>query len=148
MKVSNKCDYACKAVLDISMNGNSDTVVSVSDISRRQRIPLKYLEHILALLKKNNIVQSRRGQSGGYLLTRSPEDISLADIVLTIDGPVRPIDCYGEDAEHCQDSASCPFQDIWKEIEQSQLAILRRISFSELAQKKQEKEKCGMMYHI
>ena len=148
MKISNKCDYACRALLDMSINGSADKVVSVADISERQQIPPKYLEQILVILRNSEIVTSKRGKGGGYLLARSPREITLKEIVLTIDGDQRPFHCYGDNKTHCHNHARCPIQQVWQEVERQQMTMLETINFEELSRKKLSMEKQEIMYYI
>lgn len=148
MNVSKKCDYACRAVLDLCMDGNGVDVVSVADISRRQSIPLKYCEHILSILKKNNIVRSKRGNSGGYLLIKPPKEITLKEIVLAVDGSIKPIDCYGDNRISCQNFSLCPFQEVWMKLEKIQLELLEGLDFDTLVKRKREMVGNDHMYHI
>ncbi len=149
MKVSFKTDYACKAVLDICIHGKNSESVPVADISRRQDIPLKYLEQILSALKKNNIIISRRGKGGGYIPARDSSEIMLGEVVEAIEGPIRPITCYGEGAARCSYEKECPFQDVWKKLEKTERSLLYGISMKELEKERRNKLRDSEpMYYI
>ena len=75
MKISARDEYACAAVLELSLNHGSDMPVRVQDIAQRQGIPAKFLFQIMQILKRVDIVRSRRGTEGGYTLTRPPGQI-------------------------------------------------------------------------
>jgi Rrf2 family protein len=89
MKLTTKSEYACLALLDLSEQYNRG-MVKTDDIARRRNIPKKYLEHILLLLNKAGYIRSKRGVDGGYQLSKNPKDISLADIIRLMDGPLAP----------------------------------------------------------
>ena len=74
-------DYSCRAIVELSLNWPNETPVQVSQIAKKQGIPIKFLIHILISLKQFGIVKSIRGKSGGYILAKSPEEIKLSDLV-------------------------------------------------------------------
>lgn len=91
MKLSRKSEYACLALVDLAEHYNIG-VVRIIDISVKKSIPKKYLEQILLLLKGAGYVKSIKGASGGYKLAKPPEQISLAEIIRLIDGPLAPVE--------------------------------------------------------
>ncbi len=100
MKLSRKSEYACLALLDLSENYDK-SVRKIDDIAQNKKIPKKYLEQILIMLKGSGYVKSRRGSSGGYLLARSPAEINIAQIIRLIEGHLAPVESasklfYGE----------------------------------------------------
>lgn len=100
MNISSRCEYGCRAVLELARREHADGPVSSSIIAENRAIPEKYLVHILLQLKRAEIVDSVRGPKGGYLLARSPEKISLKDIIQAVDGPVLgqlPVDGRGSE---------------------------------------------------
>ena len=90
MKLSKKTEYACLALIDLS-ESYGDKVIKIQDISLRRKIPKKYLEQILLLLKNSGYVESIRGVNGGYKLIKEPSQITLAEIIRLIDGPLAPV---------------------------------------------------------
>ena len=90
MKLSTKSQYACLAMIELARNYNQG-VVKIQAIAERQGIPKKYLEQILLLLKSACYVRSRKGAEGGYELAKSPAEISIAEIVRLMDGPLAPV---------------------------------------------------------
>ena len=90
MKLSTRSEYACLALIDLSENYEKG-LIKIEDISKRKKIPKKYLEQILNLLKRAGYLKSKRGSSGGYKLSKSPNKISLADIVRLMDGAIAPV---------------------------------------------------------
>ena len=90
MKLTTKSEYACLALLDLAERYSSGPI-KTDDIAKRRRIPKKYLEQILLQLNKSGYVNSKRGIDGGYELSKNPREISLAEIIRLMDGPLAPI---------------------------------------------------------
>ena len=89
MRVSLKATYGIMAALDLALQ-NGSAPVQAKAIAKRQAIPLRFLEQVLHAMKKAGIVDSLRGAQGGYTLGKKPEDVSLAEIVEALDGPLAP----------------------------------------------------------
>ena len=104
MKLTSKGRYAVMAMADLAkINANQPT--NLTDISFRQGISLSFLEQIFSKLKKNNLVQSSRGPSGGYLLTKRPEEIKLSSIINAVDEKVKTVGCKKESKKGCTGKA-------------------------------------------
>jgi Rrf2 family protein len=91
MKLTTKSEYACLALIDLSEHYAAG-LVKTDDIARRRNIPKKYLEQILLSLNKAGYVRSKRGTDGGYVLSKNPKDVSLAEIIRLMDGPLAPVE--------------------------------------------------------
>ena len=91
MKLTTKSEYACLALLDLSEQYEKG-MIKTEDIATRRNIPRKYLEHILLILNKAGYVRSKRGVDGGYMLSKSPKEITLAEIIRLMDGALAPIE--------------------------------------------------------
>ena len=87
MKISARDEYACSAVLELALNFDGEAPVRVQDIAERQGIPIKFLFQIMQILKRIDIVRSKRGTEGGYVLTRPPGQISIGDVIRASAGP-------------------------------------------------------------
>ncbi len=121
MNISSRCEYACRAVVELARHENSDEPVTALAIAEKRGIPEKYLVHILLQLKRAGLVRSVRGAQGGYLLGRSPDDITLLDIVESIDGPVLdplPVD----------DRSTADLAPTWRAIAREVTAVLRAVT--------------------
>ena len=88
MRVSTRGDYACRALLSLTLHAGEPGPTSVRDIADRTGLPQPYLEQILLALKGAGLVKSKRGVGGGYTLARTPEEIRLNDIISAVDGPI------------------------------------------------------------
>lgn len=103
MNISSRCDYACRAIVELAKQTHTQLPVRANQIAESRGIPEKYLVHILLQLKHAGLVRSVRGALGGYYLERPADDISLADVIKAIDGPIleQPAvdDMFGQDLE-------------------------------------------------
>ena len=88
MNISGRCEYACRAVLELAAHAHEGEPRTATVIAEARNIPEKYLVHILLQLKRANVVRSIRGAQGGYLLARASDVITLYDVVVAVDGPV------------------------------------------------------------
>ncbi len=117
MKLSNRGRYAVMAMADLARM-NTNQPISLSEISLRQGISISFLEQIFLKLKRNNLVQSSRGASGGYILTRSPEEIKLSSIIKAVDEKVKTLGCKKESKKGCNGkSIKCITHDLWNDLE-------------------------------
>ncbi len=136
MNISVKSEYALKAVFDLAaqylgsgLSASAMAPVKIADIAKRQKIPQKFLELILAGLKQSGFVDSRRGAEGGYLLARSPDNITVGEVLRAVEN-VKSLS-----RGHTDD----PFADIWNRVNAAVSDVLDRTSFAELARAWQEK---------
>ena len=117
MKLTSKGRYAVMAMADLAKIA-TDQPTSLTEISLRQGISISFLEQIFLKLKKNNLVQSSRGPSGGYLLTKSPEEIKLSSIIKAVDEKIKTLGCKRESKKGCNGkSIKCITHNLWVELE-------------------------------
>jgi Rrf2 family protein len=117
MKLSTKSRYGLRALFDIAYNSGS-LPAQIQDISRRQDISPRYLEQIFQSLKKAGILKSKRGPQGGYCLSRSPEEITVKDVVTATEGDMVLVDCVNgkkKRKKECSFNGSCVTQTVWAE---------------------------------
>tara|TARA_B100000579_G_C22745588_1_gene811322 strand:+ start:378 stop:818 length:441 start_codon:yes stop_codon:yes gene_type:complete len=117
MKLSSKGRYAVMAMADLAkINRNYPT--SLSEISVRQGISISFLEQIFLKLKRNNLVYSSRGPTGGYFLSKSPEEIKLSSIIKAVDEKVKTVGCKKESKKACNGkSIKCITHSLWDDLE-------------------------------
>jgi Rrf2 family iron-sulfur cluster assembly transcriptional regulator len=116
MKLSTKARYAIMALLDMMESGNQ-LPLSLVSISERQNLPLPYLEQIFLKLRKSGLVQSARGAQGGYLFARNPVDITLYDVVVSVDKPLKAKRCNNA-LIGCQlKGVRCITHDLWAKMD-------------------------------
>ncbi len=138
MRLTTKGRYAVTAVLDLSFHQHEGPV-SLADISDRQNISLSYLEQLFARLRRNGIVSSTRGPGGGYSLTREPEAVSMAEIILAVDESYEATNCSSEPSG-CSGQQQCLTHDLWQELSQEIHQFLNSISLAEMQSKSAVKE--------
>lgn len=135
MNISVKSEYALKAVFDLAAQhlehrqSSPMGPVKIADIAKRQKIPQKFLELILAGLKQSGFVDSRRGAEGGYLLARPPDSITVGDVLRTVES-VKVA---------ARNNSNDPFAEIWQEVDSAVSAVLDETTFAELARSWQER---------
>lgn len=113
MKVSTRGRYALRLMIDLAEHGPGE-VVPLKDISKRQDISTKYLEHIVTLLCKAGFLKSIRGSQGGYMLTKEPNKYTVGAILRVTEGSLSPVTCIEERPNQCERSNNCPTVDFWK----------------------------------
>lgn len=133
MKVSTRGDYACRALLSLALHDDG-TPTSVRDIADRTALPQPYLEQILLALKGAGIVRSKRGVGGGYVLARSPEEITLASIVSAVDGPIAVGD-FGEPHQDgaCDHEGQCVLLAVWANVGEHMRRLLEGQTLADIA---------------
>jgi Rrf2 family protein len=127
-----KGEYALQAIFDLAAQRQGEPV-KIAEIARRQQIPQKFLELILASLKQGGFVESRRGAEGGYLLARSPESITVGDVLRFVEGPAE---AKGR-SRRKQESPFCP---MWQDVDRAVGQIVDRTTFADLLRDWQEKQ--------
>lgn len=132
MKVSQKCQYALRAVFELARNYGMGPM-KVSDIAEAQAIPPRFLEVILNQLKKGGFVDSRRGAEGGFLLVRYPSNMKVGEIIYFIEGPVDPVDCAAaNNGKTCELFGGCSFTEMWNRVGRAVSEIYDSTTFQDL----------------
>lgn len=133
MKLSTKGNYGVRAAFELARHYGKGPL-PVKQISERQDIPLKYLEQLLFRLKKGGIITSVRGPSGGYVLTDSPSNFSVGDVIKILEGPLQMAGCVvSGDKHHCLRNDNCISKIFWAKIEKRIDHVLNEISLQELS---------------
>lgn len=134
--LSQKARYALRALLHLVEHGASRTI-QVGEMAEMQHIPRKYLEFIMVDLKKAGLVTSRRGPGGGYVLAKSPTEISFVEVIRAIDGPIALVPCASENfyqrCDDCHDEATCAIRRVLLQVRSSAVAILENTSLADAA---------------
>jgi len=129
MRLSARADYALRAAIELAATDNGH--VTAEQLARAQRIPGKFLEAILTQLRRAGLVRSQRGPDGGFWLARPADEISLADIIRAIDGPL--VDVRGERPEKVGYSGAAePLQTVWIALRANERAILEEVTLAHL----------------
>lgn len=133
MRLNARVDYGLRAVVELAASGaGADRPVTAERLASAQEIPLKFLESILLQLRRGGIVSSQRGPEGGYWLARPAGEISLADVIRVIDGPLANI--RGQRPEHIgYQGAAVALQEVWIALRASEREILELVSIANVA---------------
>lgn len=130
--------YALKALLVLGDEAAKDSPepLTIEKIAKRSDTPKRFLEQILLEIRNAGVVSSIRGRSGGYVLIKRPEDISISEMVRLIDGPIAPLPCLSRSAyrrcEDCTDEASCRIRKIFAEIFWSYLILIESLTLADM----------------
>ena len=133
MKITYKGDYALKALLDLALHYDQG-VSTINDVANRIDAPVKFLEQVLLDLKKGGFVESKRGNVGGYQLSKDPSAITIGQVVRYIDGPIEPIGCVEKGYSNCIELRKCVFKNIWRKVAQATSEIIDHVTFDDLRQ--------------
>jgi len=144
MKLSVRGEYALRAMQVLARDyQEDDSVVRIQEISDKQNIPKRFLEQILNDLKSAGLVMSKRGVAGGYRLKRSPDQITLAEIIRHIEGPLAPVSCVSEkyyEKCSCPDESRCAIRAVMKELRDSIVSVMEATTLGHLAERARKLE--------
>lgn len=145
MKFGVGVDYSLKALLMLADRYPSAQPLRVEEIAAVQGVPENYLRRLLIELKRGGLVLSQKGPNGGYMLARPPARITMADVVEIIEGDYTPVECLEDGANSfCPRDGGCPMRDVWREVRDSVVGILRSATLQSLA----ERRKSAVTYQI
>lgn len=133
MKLSTKGRYGIKAMVDIALEyGNGR--LSVNQLAEKQGISVAYLEQIIAALKKAGLLDAARGASGGYTLSRPPQDIYVGEVLRALEGSTAILDCVGiDEAAECTNACYCSARPLWIKLQQKIDEVLNTTTIKEMA---------------
>jgi Rrf2 family protein len=131
MRTTAKADYAVRAAVELAAVGSGEPV-KAEHIADAQSIPLNFLENILAELRRAGIVESRRGAAGGYLLARPAEEISLADVIRAVEGPLANVRGVSPDLLEYEGSSE-RLRDVWVALRASVRGVLEHVTLADVA---------------
>jgi Rrf2 family protein len=138
MMFSTKAEYGVRVMVELARHSGGEPV-PLAEIAAHDGLPLAYLEHLVARLRKAALVDSRRGSRGGYMLARPANEITMAEVVAALEGSIAPIECISEaadgsivcsresDADHV-----CPTKLLWTKVRMSIVRTLRETTLADL----------------
>lgn len=140
MRLSKRGEYGLRAMIILahSYKESPDAMVQIKEISEQDKIPGKYLEQILLALKNAGMLQSRMGVGGGYYLARQPKDITLAQIIRVLDGPLAPIRCVSHMAYEpcgCPDERTCGLRMVMGDVRNAIADILDNTTLEDVTRR-------------
>ena len=131
MNISTKTRYSLRMLVDIAAYQDSGKV-KIKDISGRQNISQKYLEQIVSVLTKNNLVKGERGPQGGYVLARPASEITVIEVVQQMEGNSSLVPCITADGVVCDRKDRCTTIDMWKRIDDAIISIMSETTIQDL----------------
>ncbi len=138
MMFSTKAEYGVRVMVELA-GRDGEEPVPLAEIAERGGLPLAYLEHLVARLRKAGLVDSRRGSHGGYLLARPASEITMAEVVEALEGAIAPIECISEAADgsivcsrESDSEQACPTKLLWTRVRFSIISTLRETTLADL----------------
>lgn len=132
--ISQKAKYALRALVALCRAPSGEPLM-ISEISRSQAIPKKFLEQILLELKRHGIVMSRRGRQGGYVLLRPADKVTFGEVLRLIDGPIAPLPCLSKIAYRrcadCTDEGTCEIRHVFARVAEATREVLDRTTLAD-----------------
>ncbi len=141
MGISQKCQYALRAIFELA-RCQGQGPIKISLVAASQAIPPRFLEIILGQLKQAGFVESKRGIDGGYFLARSPQQLTVGQVIRFIEGPIAPVNCLGSSAnkKKCPLYAGCVFVDMWERAQRAVSQVYDGTTFADLVEQSQKKD--------
>ena len=138
MKISTKGRYGLRALIDIAQYSEIEHV-PISSISARQDISERYLEQLMALLKRAGLIKSIRGAGGGYVLAKDVSEISVGDVLRALEGNLEPVECAAfHEEESCEAAGGCVTKYVWKKINESINRTVDEIDLKQLVEESKQ----------
>ncbi len=136
--ITQKMKYALKALLTLSDEAAqpAPNALTIEEIAKRSGAPKRFLEHILLEIRNAGIIASTRGRSGGYQLIKSPDQVSVSELLRMIDGPIAPLPCLSRRAyqrcEDCKDEETCRIRKVFAEVFWSYLLLIESLTLADI----------------
>ena len=134
MMISSRGRYCLRVMIDLAEH-QGEGYIPMRDVAKRQGISLKYMEKLLPVLVKNNIVEGLQGKNGGYRLTRKPEEYILGEILRLTEGSLAPVACLECGAAPCNRAPECRTLPVWMELDRIVNRYLDSVTIADLLQK-------------
>src|SRR5271155_3576813 len=143
MMFSTKAEYGVRVMVELARRAGKDPI-PLTEIAEHDGLPLAYLEHLVARLRKAGLVDSRRGSRGGYLLARPPAEITMAEVVEALEGSIAPIECISQSADgsivcarestddHTSTAHVCTTKLLWTRVRASIVRTLQETTLADL----------------
>jgi Rrf2 family protein len=147
MRLSTKGRYGTRAMLDVALHAD-EGLVHLKDVAERQEISKKYLEHLVARLEAHGLLRAVRGAGGGVALARPPSEVTVLDILCTLEGSLAPVECVDR-PEVCSRSGNCGVRDVWAELGGVITGFLGSVTLEDLCERQKGKdEPAALTYYI
>jgi Rrf2 family transcriptional regulator, cysteine metabolism repressor len=146
MKISTRARYGLRFVMELAANYGKRALY-LKDIARSQDISEKYLSQIVIDLKAAHLIDAFRGAHGGYVLAKTPAEVSVYDIVAVLEGDLTLVDCARNPAL-CSRASHCISHEVWHKLGQVMIETLEAITLADLLERQKEKSREYAMYYI
>lgn len=137
LKVSQKLEYAMRAMIELGQRRDQQTPIPAREIAERQQIPLRFLEQQLGALSKAGLVESFRGAGGGCRIAREPSEITVAEIADAIEGQIFPMFCLEPSDHTCFQDSRCGLQGFWADVARAVQRVFAETTVADLAARHQ-----------
>ena len=144
MELSCKSEYALLALIELSLHYSKGEPLRICQIAAEQNIPDRYLEQLLATLRRNGFVKSQRGAKGGYLLTREPWKVTLLDIISCIEG----FDVKAKEVKSPETIEGAVVAEVWQQARLASEKVLESYTLQDLVDKRNARQQVDLMYYI
>ena len=138
MKISTKGRYALRMLIDLAEHENCG-FIALKDIAHRQNISKKYLEQIIPIFNKSDILKTTRGSQGGYMLSRSPDKYTVGEILRLTEGSLAPVACLNQNPIECERSSECPTLPVWQGLNRVINEYLDGITLQDILDQQKER---------
>lgn len=142
LKISTKGRYALRIMIDLAHH-LEEGAVSLRAVAERQNVTLKYMESIMSLLLREELVISSRGKSGGYKLTRAPKDYNVYEILHAAEGNLAPVQCLATAINDCPLQSTCPTLPMWEGLDTIVQDYLKGYTLDMLAREESREHRCS-----
>ena len=139
MRVTYKGDYSLKAVVALA-EMPAGQVSTIQELSKKLDIPIKFLEQVLLGLKNGGFLASRRGKNGGYYLAKKATDITVADVLSFVDGPMVPIACVDSCYVGCSDVTVCPIRPVFVRVNDAINQVVKAVTIKDIIESRPKPE--------
>lgn len=139
MKISTKGRYALRMLIDLAMH-SEEGYIALKDIAERQNISKKYLEQIVPILNRSDLLRTNRGNQGGYALAKEPGKYTVGEILRLTEGNFAPVPCVGKNPEKCVRCSECPTLPIWQGFYKVVTEYFDGITLQDILDRQRERE--------
>ena len=146
IRISTKGRYGTRFMLELAMNYSKKPIL-LREIAKKEDISEGYLQHIVDTLKGSGLILSNRIGHGGYTLSRKPEDITLKDILSSLEGTINFTECVGN-PDVCERSPHCTAREVWSELCEKFSRSLDEITLKEMTERRVQKQNSNILYEI
>lgn len=143
LKIPQKIHHGLVLITDLAEVYESDSILSLEEIAKKEKISQGFLEEIASSLRKAGLINGTRGAGGGYSLSKNPKEISVADVVVAIDGPVAMVDCLSLD-KGCVLEGQCSTRNVWGGLQEKMLQTLKLTTIDEIVTNAKVKTKIDL----